>query len=197
MKRILLVFSIAVLFTACKQQKTAYVDVADVMQDYKAVKALEKEVEDEQNALQAKYNQIAMEFEKEAREFDEASRRMSRKKAEARYQELLQKNQQIQQAQQAESAALQQESQERMDEIIEYFKGFVKEYAQTNGYTYILGATESGNVLYGDATFDLTEEILDALNKDYKENNKSDETSEAVEKEVSEEKPESTEKEAE
>ncbi len=197
MQKVLLVLSIAVLFTACKQQKTAYVDVADIMKEYKAVKTLEKEVEDQQNALQAKYNQIAMEFEKEAREFDASSRRMSRKKAEARYQELLQKNQQIQQAQQAESATLQQESQESMDEIIEDFKDFVKEYAQANGYTYILGATESGNVLYGDATLDLTEEILDALNKDYKENNKSEETTESDDKKVSEEKPESVEKEAE
>lgn len=185
MKKILLVLSVAVVFTACKQQKTAYVNVADVMKDYKAVKTLQKEIEEEQNALQVKYNEIAQDFQKEAREFDEASKHMSRKKAEARYQELLQKNQQIQQAQQAENTNLQQDSQKRMDEVIEDFKDFVKEYAKSNGYTYILGATESGNVLYGDSSLDLTEEILDALNKDYKDNN-SESTTEAEEKQITE-----------
>jgi len=162
----------------------AETEISVSMKDYKAVKVLNKEVQQEQNALQAKYNQIALDFEKEAREFDEASKHMSRKKAEARYQELVQKNQQIQQSQQAESAALQKDSQKRMDEVIEDFKDFVKEYAKENGYTYILGATESGNVLYGDTSLDLTEEILDDLNKEYKENNKSENTTGAAEKEI-------------
>ena len=173
---------VAVLaFSACTQQKIAYVDSQKLMKEYKAVKNLEKEIGEKQNALQAKYQLIAANFQKEVQEFQNKSKHMSPKKGQARYQELMQKQNMIQQNQQAESVKLQQESQDKMDKIIEDVKAFAQTYAQKNGYTFILGSNDSGNVLYGDDKYDLTEEILVAINKQYKDSS-DDQPAEKTEK---------------
>ena len=45
---------------------------------------------------------------------------------------------------------------------------FIKIYAKENGFDLIVGTTSSGNVLYGADGIDVTEELLKALNEQYK-----------------------------
>jgi len=168
MKKILILLVAAVALSSCTQQKIGYVNSSDLMKEYKAVKDLEKEIKDKQTLLQGKYEQVALAFEKEVQEFQLKSKKLSRKKGEVRYQELMYKQQQIQQNQQQESVALQKESQDQMDDLIDDMKDLVKVYAKKNGYTFILGTNESGNVLYGDKELDLTETITEVINADYK-----------------------------
>lgn len=172
MKNIIIAIIAVLTLSACTQQKIGYVDSSDLVQDYKAVKKLEKELGQKQASFQAKYKQIAADFEKEVKEFQSKAKKYSQKKGQAKYEALMLKQQQIQQAQQAENGQLQKESQERMDAIVDDVKAFVKEYAKTNGYTYILGSNEAGSVLYGDSKLDLTETILAAMNKKFKEEGK-------------------------
>lgn len=182
MKKFLIILVAAIALSSCTQQKIGYVNSTDIMKDYKAVNDLESEIKDKQTLLQKKYEQVALAFEKEVQEFQATSKKLSRKKGEARYQELMYKQQQIQQNQQQESVALQKESQDKMNDLIDDMKDLVKEYAKKNGYTYILGTNESGNVLYGDKKLDLTETILDVINADYKsrKTSSSDEVKETV-----------------
>lgn len=44
----------------------------------------------------------------------------------------------------------------------------VEEYAKENNYDFILGTTQEGNLMYGAASRDITEEVLTALNKKFK-----------------------------
>ncbi len=178
MKNLVIAIIALVTLSACNQQKIGYVDSIELMKEYKAVKELEKVIEEEQMMLQASYQQIALVFEKEVQDFQKKSNKMSRKKGEARYQELMMKQQQIQQNQQIESQRLQQESQDNMDEIIDDVKDFVKDFAKENGYTYILGSNDAGNVLYGDEELDLTDVVLVAMNKDFKNKQGEEETTE-------------------
>jgi outer membrane protein len=192
MKNIVIAFIAIITLSACTQQKIGYVDSSDLVQDYKAVKTLETELGEKNAIFQAKYQQIAGDFEKEVQEFQVNAKKYSRKKGQAKYEALMMKQQQIQQTQQAENTQLQKEGQERMDKIVDDVKDFVKEYAKTNGYTYILGSNEAGSVLYGDSKLDLTETILVAMNKKFKENGKIVEpegNKETVVKENTEEEP--------
>jgi len=168
MKNLVIAIIAVLTLSACTQQKIGYVDSSDLVQDYKAVKELEEELGQKQALFQAKYQQVATVFEKEVQEFQANAKKYSRKKGQEKYEALMMKQQQIQQTQQAENGQLQKEGQERMDKIVDDVKAFVKEYAKTNGYTYILGSNEAGSVLYGDSELDLTETILVAINKKFK-----------------------------
>ena len=83
-------------------------------------------------------------------------------------QEFQQKEQIISQQLQFEQQQIAQESQSQNDSLIKKVRGFVKEYGETNGYSYILGSNEAGSVMYGNNDADLTQTILDALNEAYK-----------------------------
>ena len=54
-----------------------------------------------------------------------------------------------------------------MDTLVKKVKKEIREYGKANGYTYILGGGESGSVIYGDETKDVTDAILSILNDKY------------------------------
>lgn len=53
-------------------------------------------------------------------------------------------------------------------QVIDEVNQYIKNYGQQNGLRIILAATEYGNIAYAEDGIDITEEILDGLNKKYK-----------------------------
>ncbi len=51
---------------------------------------------------------------------------------------------------------------------LEQINSFVAEYARTNNISIVLGSNTMGNVMYGDERLDITEEVLQGLNKEYR-----------------------------
>jgi outer membrane protein len=47
----------------------------------------------------------------------------------------------------------------------------VENFGREKGYRFIYGATGNGNLMYGDSTNDLTEEVINYINKKYEEGN--------------------------
>ena len=54
-----------------------------------------------------------------------------------------------------------------MDSIVKKIKDYVKDYGKDNNYTYIFGSNESANIMYAEEGLDITQDILEELNKDY------------------------------
>lgn len=52
--------------------------------------------------------------------------------------------------------------------VLNQINSFVEEYGQENGYDIILGTTDSGNLLYGKESMDITDIVLKELNISYK-----------------------------
>lgn len=53
-------------------------------------------------------------------------------------------------------------------EVLNQVNSFVQDYAKKKGYDIVLGAEGNGNVLYGTKAYDITADVLAALNKGYK-----------------------------
>lgn len=60
-----------------------------------------------------------------------------------------------------------QENQKMIQGALNQINSFVENYGEENNYDYIIGVTEFGNVLYTDKKYNLTEELIKALNDDY------------------------------
>ncbi len=54
------------------------------------------------------------------------------------------------------------------ESILSQITSFVETYAKENGYDIILGAQGDGSVMYGEKYYDITEDVLHALNKEHK-----------------------------
>ena len=59
------------------------------------------------------------------------------------------------------------EEAEMMSGVLLQINSFVKQYAEDHGFSMILGTTSSGNILYGEAAMDITDDLLSSLNKNY------------------------------
>ena len=183
MKTLLITLIALVTLNSCTQQKIAYVDSSELLKEYKVMKEFEEEMKAKEVVFTDKYKKMQGEIEAEYQDFMAKASKMNKKKAEALNQQINQKYQQMQQMQQGEGLQLQQEGQTKMTEILKEITDFVKDYGKTNGYTFILGSSEStGSVLYGEEKLDITEAVLTALNTvDKKEEVKEEATEEATE----------------
>lgn len=69
------------------------------------------------------------------------------------------------------ASVVEKESKEKETEMINgvlnQINTFVAQYAKEKGYDLVVGTTDAGNVLYGNPSMDITDDLLKALNANY------------------------------
>lgn len=77
------------------------------------------------------------------------------------------KEQQLGRYRQAIQQQAQQENQRLTQAVLAEINAYLKQYGKQHQYTFILGATESGNIVYAAEGADITEDVLKGLNEQY------------------------------
>lgn len=177
MKKSLLILALAIVFVSCdkkaevnevKEVKTAYVDTAELMKEYTEAKDLEAkfkaQAQEKGRQLEAEINR----FKQEASNFQAQAQANGQEWAQKKGAELQKREQQLGYAQQALSQQMQMESGKEMDSLVSGVKKFIKAYGKEKGYSYIYGTGDAATILYAEDKFDITKEIIKALNEKYK-----------------------------
>ncbi|ALC97535.1 OmpH family outer membrane protein [Capnocytophaga ochracea] len=167
MKKLILTGVALLALTACTD-KVAFVDNSKLLNDYQEKKDIEAKLKGQISAYERKRDSISMAFQTEARAFDAQAKTLPQNVAQKKYNELMQKSQILQQHLQQEEQKIQMESQTQMDSLLSKVKKNIKEYGKQKGYTFILGANDGGSVLYGTEKKDITKEVTEYLNNQYK-----------------------------
>ncbi|WP_278590996.1 OmpH family outer membrane protein [Capnocytophaga ochracea] len=167
MKKLILTGVALLALTACTD-KVAFVDNSKLLNDYQEKKDIEAKLKGQISAYERKRDSISMAFQTEARAFDAQAKTLPQNIAQKKYNELMQKSQILQQHLQQEEQKIQMESQTQMDSLLSKVKKNIKEYGKQKGYTFILGANDGGSVLYGTDNKDITKEVTEYLNNQYK-----------------------------
>lgn len=170
MKKLLMILVLAVFLTSCNQEKTAYVDTTKLIQEYKEMKDVEAKFSTKSDSVREELDAVAKVFQEEVQAYQSEMDAMSQAKRKEKEQELMQKQQRIQQQQQMQGNRLREQSDAMIDSVVNKVKDYVGDYGKENGYTYIFGSNESANIMYAEDGRDLTQEILEKLNKDYNKN---------------------------
>ena len=169
MKHLVYVVLTLLIFTSCQQsQKIGYVDNSILINDYLEKKDIETKLQGKIVVYEKRRDSLSQVFQLEVKEAEVKSKNMSQTNLQKLQQELQQKNQLISQRLQFEQQQITQESQAQNDSLIKKVRAFVKDYGNENGYAFILGSNEAGSVMFGKEESDLTQTILEALNKTYK-----------------------------
>ena len=77
------------------------------------------------------------------------------------------KEQQLLRYRDAVQQQAQQENERLTKAVLEEINAYLKQYGKEKGYTFILGATDSGNIVYAAPGADISEEVLKGLNAQY------------------------------
>ncbi|MDO6595852.1 OmpH family outer membrane protein [Oceanihabitans sp. 2_MG-2023] len=167
MKKIILALVTVFVFTSCDQQKIAFIDNGELINDYQGKIDIEAKFKVKDSLFKKDTDSIGMAFQKEVKNYQMNGAKMSTKKRQETEQQLGQKQQMLQQQIQMQQQAMQQEFQVAIDSALVKVKDFVTDYGKKNNYTYILGKNEAGSVMYGSDTNDITKEVTEALNATY------------------------------
>lgn len=171
MKNFVLVVLVMFAFMSCQQsQKIGYVDNTVLINDYIEKKDIETQLQSKIDAFQKRTDSMRQAFQLEINEAEIKARSMSQSKIQKLSKDLQDKETALSQRVQFEQQQIAQESQAKNDSLIKKVKNFVKDYGSKNGYSFILGSNEAGSVMYGKDDKDLTQTLLDLLNKQYSEN---------------------------
>lgn len=165
MKKLVLVI-FAVVLSSCSQTKIAYIDVENVMDEYKAMISLEEEMQTRQQEVAAELQGMQATFQAKVQDYYQKSTNMSAsKKAEAE-QALQQEGQMIQGRQQEVSQTLQQENQVKSAVLIKKIDSVVAIYSKENGLGIVFGTQGNGTVMYGDDKLNVTSAVIAILNSE-------------------------------
>ena len=180
MKKVLLIIAISISVVACNKTaevnevKTAYIDTSELMKEYTEAKDLEAKYKAQSEEKGRQLDAEIKRFKQDAANFQSQAQANGQEWAQKRAAELQKREQQLGYAQQALAQQLQQESGAEMDSLISGVKKFIKDYGKKNGYAYIYGTGDAASVLYAEDKYDITKEIIKALNDKYKATAKSE-----------------------
>lgn len=169
MKKLVGLFSVALILASCQeQQKIAFVNNGEVINAYQEKIDIEAKYEKMDADFQKRTDSIGKAFQTEAQDFQSKADKMSQKEQQEQYQVLGQKQQRLQQQLQQEQQQLGQQFNTEIDSVMSHVKKFVTNYGKKNDYTFILGKNEAGSVMFGEEDKDISKEIIEALNAEYK-----------------------------
>ena len=137
---------------ACHNIKAAYVNPAELMQGYHGAKA-------QHEVFQAKARDWQQRIDSLSTELQTLGQVPSATRA-AKEQQLLHYREAVQQQ-------AQQENQRLTQAVLAEINTYIKRYGKQHDYTFILGATVSGNIVYADDEANITDDVLNGLNKQY------------------------------
>jgi outer membrane protein len=151
-----------------------YVNVDTIIFKFDMFYDRRDELMEKQQKAETELNSKAGQYEKSARDYQEKVNKglVTRATAAEMEQNLLQQQQDLVNLRDNLQANLIEEEQVMNRQILEYITSFLEENKSEYNYQYILGKSFGGQVLYGDPTLDITQDVLDAINKKYQEENK-------------------------
>ena len=169
MRRLSIILLIGIGAVSCNQEKTAYVENEKVVEEYYKLENMRNKYNSKQEALKKEIDSLTAPFQKLYQEYMEKRQSLSDTERQQREQQLRQMQQQIRSKQNQQGRQIQQQRGKESDSLIKVMENKI---AEQKGYTYIFGSNQSSNILYGDKSKNITDDVIDMLNEDKGKSNK-------------------------
>ncbi|MBQ9642170.1 MAG: OmpH family outer membrane protein [Bacteroidaceae bacterium] len=157
--------------------KIAFVLIDTLTNQYELYKEASDAFQKKQANAESTINAKGKSFANQVQEFQRKaqSNQLTQQQYESEQARLAKLQQDIQDLQQRLSVSLQEEYQKELQALTDTIQSFMKSYAKEKGFDFIL-CKSSGidNVLYGNPRYDITNEVVKALNKRYAKEKKTE-----------------------
>ena len=150
--------------------KIVYINMDTLLNNYTQSRELNEAFLKKLEANRTELNIKVKNFDREAAEFRnkvENNGFMTRERAEQAQMDLMIKQQNLQKLQQEMTENAQREQMEINRKLYDAITNFLTEYNKAKGFQLILSTTLGGNVLFAQEGFDITNEVVSQLNKQY------------------------------
>lgn len=155
------------VFVFSKDSKVVYVDSAKLLNEYQGMKDARAVYQQKASAWKANIDTLAIEVQQQIQKYEKGSIAMSAKERELSKELIRTKQKQFAEYQQAMNVQAKQEDSKMTTQVVSQVNAYLKKYGESKGYKIILAATEYGNLAYVDEGLNITNEVLEGLNKEY------------------------------
>lgn len=164
------IVSIGILFLLHfdSRNKYVYVDAQKLVNGYTAMQQARKEFEVKAANWQANLDTLRIEVEKKVKEYEITSAKISTKERQLMEELIRAKQEQYNNYQQVITEKIKQADQDLSNNVLSKVNDFVKRYGKKKGYRIIMAATQYGNIIYAQNDTDITNEVLEGLNAEYR-----------------------------
>lgn len=151
-------------------QGIAYINIDSVIFKFDMFLDRRSDLMTKQKSAEAELNSKGTQYQNGAKDYQDKVNKglLTRASAAQIEQSLLQQQQELVTLRDKLQSNLVEEEQVMNRQILDYITKFLEENRSEYNYQYILGKSFGGVVLYGDNSLDITQKVLDAINKKYK-----------------------------
>lgn len=154
---------------ATKPNIIAFVDTDEIMDKYELVIDMKKRLNEKMDRMESEIRTKQQAYEKDASYFQEqvAKKSISERSAQMIYEKLMEEQQKLIDLQDNYSEELASEEYEMNVILVDSITNFLERYNVNHDYDYVLGYSRGGGILLAKDTFDITDEVLSAMNMEY------------------------------
>jgi len=155
--------------TESSAQGLAFINIDTVIFKFDMFHDKREDLLSKQKNAEAELNSKGSQYEKGARDYQEKVQKglITRATAAEMEQALLQQQQELVGLRDKLQSNLMEEEQVMNRQILEYITKFLEEHKSEYSYQYIFGKSFGSVILYSDSALDITQKVLDAINKKY------------------------------
>ena len=188
MKKSLLILGLAVTLFSCNKNegtvtefKTAYVDTQKLMEESDELKDLNSRSKVKQEEMGRELDDKVQKLKMDYASAQNEAQRKGPQWAQLKAQELQRREQEIGVMQESMIKQFQEEFGSQSDTIRKMMREYIKDYGKKNGYDYIYGTGDAVSIIYAKDSYDITKDIIKALNEKYSGNKNTATTEEKAE----------------
>ncbi|TAF97922.1 MAG: OmpH family outer membrane protein [Cytophagia bacterium] len=161
----------ATTINAGKGKKIVYVQADSLLKNYEYYKDFQKEFESKGFQLESDLGNRARSFQNEVAFFQQKAQQggLTQEQGQSVQAQLAKKEQEIGQYRDTQLRKLEGERLKKTEEFYTGIFEYIKRYNKENAYELVLGYSKGGGILFADQSLDVTQKILNGLNKEYKE----------------------------
>lgn len=144
-----------------------YVDAIKLVNGYTGMKEARKAYEAKTATWKSNLDSLTAEFEGRVKNYQQRQSLLSAKEKQLTEELLKSKEEQLLNYRQVISEKVQKEDQELSAQVLAKVNDYIKRFGEAEGYQIIMAATQYGNIVYSEKGKDITERVLDGLNREY------------------------------
>jgi outer membrane protein len=149
------------------QTSWVYVDSVRLINGYKGMEEARKEYDKKTTTWKANVDTLAFELQQALVRYERERQKLSAKERQDMENNLRGKQNQLSEYQKAVDAQARDEDEKMTKEVIDKINSYLKRHGKERGYKLVIAANQYGTVAYADEGLDITDEVLEGLNKEY------------------------------
>ena len=150
----------------------AYFDIDSLQEHYEYFKDVSGDMKKKESAMNAELNDLTNKYQRTVRKWQEKGNNITQAEYESAQREVGLQQQQIQQRKGELEQEMQKLQVDRMSELRKQVEEFLKDYNKDKKYAYILSYEPGFIIYYKDSAYNITGDLINGLNQQYKDKKK-------------------------